>query len=117
MPMYSYRCCECGHEAEEFRQMKDATAVGACVVCPTCNSPAYQRLADYVHTDLKEFHTPIDMYSIALDTDEAIRAFKQQVPGVDVAEDPADPMYGVPIARSRKQKMDALKHAGFVENN
>jgi len=44
-----------------------------------------------------------------------IRAFKQRCPDVDLSDDPDDPMYGVPIARSRKAKLEALKAAGFVE--
>lgn len=117
MPMYSYRCCACQHEDTEFKRMQDATPVGDCIVCPKCSSTAYQRLIDLPHTDMKEYETPIEMHSIAVNHPDDVREFKRRCPTVACSDDESDPMYGIPVARSRKQKLAALQAAGFVETN
>lgn len=118
MPMYSYRCCECNHEDTEFRHMKDATPVGSHVLCPKCNSPAYQRLIDVPSGAMeKDYHTPIDMYSIAVESIEDIRRMQKNCPDAHISDDPSDPMYGVPIAKNRKAKMQLLNSEGYIETN
>jgi hypothetical protein len=64
---------------------------------------------------MQAYHTPIELYSIAMETDEEIREFMKKAPDVHVSTDPDDDMYGVPVAASRYQKLQALKSAGFVE--
>jgi hypothetical protein len=86
-------------------------------ICPKCQKPDYSKQIAQVATDLREFHTPIEMYSIALNDDDEIKEFKRRAPDVDVATDPRDEMYGIPIARSRKQKLQALKAMEFTELN
>lgn len=86
-------------------------------VCPQCNAPEYRRQISLPHTDLKEFHTPIEMYSVAVEDLNEVRALKTSCPDADVSDDPRDPMYGVPIARSRKAKLQVLKASGYVETN
>jgi hypothetical protein len=66
---------------------------------------------------MKEFSTPIEMHSIACIYPEQIEEFKRDCPGVDCSDNPEDPLYGVPIARSRRDKLKALDSAGFVEKN
>jgi len=39
MPIYDYKCLECGHEFEEFARISDPPATG----CPTCGQ-AVRRL-------------------------------------------------------------------------
>ncbi len=117
MPIYSYRCQSCNHADDEYRLMKDADAIGDMIECPQCHAPTYQRLVSLPHTDMIEFHTPIEMYSIAFNDDDEIAAFKRTCPDVDIATNPDDPMYGIPIARTRKQKLEALRHVGYVERN
>jgi putative FmdB family regulatory protein len=119
MPMYDFKCDDCPHADIEFASMQNALPVGECLPeCPKCKGPRYRRAVSLPHTDLKEFHTPIEMYSIALNSDAEIRAFTRAAgDDVRVSSDPEDPMYGVPIAASRKQKRAALKAAGFIENN
>jgi len=63
------------------------------------------------------FAVPIEMWSIAMDDDEEIRAFCLKAPDVSVSIDPNDPLYGVPIARNRQQKLQALKATGYAELN
>lgn len=86
-------------------------------VCPICRTKTYRRIPSVPNTNLRGYHTPIDMYSIAMDDDAAIKEFIGKCPDVEVATDRADPMYGVPIARNRRDKLQALKGAGFVETN
>jgi putative FmdB family regulatory protein len=113
MPLYTYKCTKCKRETIEFQKMADKHLT----VCPICRTKTYRRIPSLPNTDLKEFHTPIEMYSIAMDDDAAIRKFIGDCPDVDVSTDKADPMYGVPVARSRRDKRQALKSAEFVETN
>lgn len=112
MPIYAYQC-DCGHAAEEFQHITAA----ALTACPVCGSPAYHRVPTLCHTDLKEFHTPIDMYSVAVEDLGEVRDLKRACPDADISDNPADPMYGVPIARSRKAKLQVLRASGYIETN
>lgn len=114
MPMYDYRCNKCQHANTEYLKMENAEQR---LLCPKCYVYAYQKQVSQVHTDLKEYHTPIEMFSIAMEDQSEIRAFKQRCPEIDVSDDPADELYGVPVARTRKGKMQALQAAGFREKN
>lgn len=113
MPLYDYKCSECGHTHEEFYRITSEPVQ----VCPKCNRQTYQRQVSLPHTDLKEFRTPIEMFSIAMEDPDEIREFARKCPDVDVCTDPDHPDYGVPIARTRKAKLQALKAAGFIETN
>jgi len=117
MPLYDYQCDHCGHAAKDEFQKITAPALTECPNCGLDDGDVFHREPTLAHTDLKEFHDPIQMYSIAMDSDEEIREFQAKCPDVRVSTDPRDPMYGVPIAASRRQKLDALKTAGFVEQN
>lgn len=111
MPIYDYKCPACQHVSiDVYRKMNNESPE----VCPVCTA-AMERVPVLAHTSMKEFHTPIEMYSIALDTDEEIQSFKRTAPDVDVSTDQNDPMYGIPIARSRHQKLQALRAAGAQE--
>lgn len=112
MPMYSYACV-CGHTDDEFQKMSSEPLT----VCPKCQGPTYRRVPTVPHTNLIEFHKPIEMFSIACNSDAEIREMQIKAPGVDISTDPRDEMYGVPIARNRAQKLAALNAAGFVETN
>ncbi|MGC4055773.1 MAG: zinc ribbon domain-containing protein [Paludibaculum sp.] len=41
MPMYEYRCTECGHRYEQLRRMSEADTK---LVCPRCASQQVERL-------------------------------------------------------------------------
>jgi putative FmdB family regulatory protein len=113
MPIYSYHCHNCQHADDEYQKL-DSPAL---TECPKCQTPNYHRVPTLAHTDLREFHTPIEMYSIGLNTDEEIREFQKRCPDVEVCRDPASDLYGIPIARNRAQKKAALKAVGFEEKN
>lgn len=39
MPIYQYRCSDCGHELEALQKMSDAKLVD----CPECHAPSLQK--------------------------------------------------------------------------
>jgi putative FmdB family regulatory protein len=116
MPLYDYKCDGCKHTDSIFLRMKDCNENTIVMPCPKC-SANFRRQVSLPHTDLKEFHKPIEMFSIALNDDGEIAEFRQRCPDVEVESDPEHPNYGVPIARNRKQKLDALSAMGFTEKN
>lgn len=110
MPIYSYGCFNCLHTSDEYQKM----SADSLVECPVCKSQTYHKVPTLYHTDLKEFHTPISMMSVACDTDEEIRRVQRQT-GVEISSDPNDPDYGIPKAKNRKEKLAVLKAQKFVE--
>lgn len=113
MPLYDYACEACGTiTSDVFRTMKNEAAE----LCTRCSTPMV-RVPTLPHTDIKEYHSPIEMYSVAMEDQAEIRAFKAKCPDLDLSDNPDDPMYGVPVARTRKAKLQALAAAGFVETN
>jgi putative FmdB family regulatory protein len=49
MPIYEYRCAECGHELEKLQKIADAPLVD----CPVCGKPALQKLVSAAGFRLK----------------------------------------------------------------
>ena len=113
MPLYDYKCDACRHAQEEYQSIRSDPLT----LCPSCGAECFHRVPTLPHTDLKEYHTPIEQFSIAMETDEEIRDFMRKAPDVQVSTDPNDEMYGVPIAKCRRDKLQALKAAGYVEGN
>jgi hypothetical protein len=63
-------------------------------------------------------HTkPVEMLSIAVDNEEEVDAFRARNPGVEISRDRSSPLFGVPVAKSRSEKLRVLKQEGFVETN
>lgn len=116
MPVYCHRCSACGETLTDFRSMGESDQT---IMCPKCAEPMgrdYNAERAGNHS-MVEFAKPIEMYSIGLNDDDEIREFKRRCPDVDVATDPNNPLYGVPIARTREQKLAALEAVGFEEKN
>lgn len=111
MPIYCYKCDICGHECEEFQHISEEPLP----TCPECTSTGFHRVPTLTHTDMKEFHKPIEMHSLGLAHLDEIQAFRQRNPGVKVSSDVNDPLYGVPIAHHRKEKLDILAKEGWEE--
>ncbi len=109
MPLYTTRCQSCSHVDEDvFARMASSH------VCSKCGAAA-ERIPVLAHTDLKDFAIPIELQSIACTSVSEIR--EMQRAGVTISDDPNDELYGVPIAHNRREKLRALKTAGFVETN
>jgi putative FmdB family regulatory protein len=49
MPIYEYRCAECGHELEKLQKMSDAPLVD----CPACSKPGLRKLVSAAGFRLK----------------------------------------------------------------
>lgn len=60
---------------------------------------------------------PIEMLSIALDNEDEIAEFRQRNPGIEISDRRSDRNFGVPIAKSRSEKLRILEKEGFVETN
>lgn len=109
MPIYDYKCSRCFHAFDTYQKMNSPSEIE----CPRCGYSA-RRVPSLCHTDLKEFHKPIEMLSVACDTDEEIRRVQRET-GVQISSDPRDPNYGVPVAKNRKEKLAVLKAQKFCE--
>jgi hypothetical protein len=60
---------------------------------------------------------PIEMLSIAVDSPGEVREFRKRNPGVEISDFLSDPLFGVPIAKSRSEKLRILKTEKFAETN
>jgi putative FmdB family regulatory protein len=49
MPIYAYRCAECGHQDEHLQKM----SADALTVCPACNAPKYEKCVTAAGFQLK----------------------------------------------------------------
>lgn len=114
MPIYDRRCPHCGYEAVNVFERMDAPP-------PDCPNERCQgkmeRMPSVPHTDLKPFHTPIEMFSVAEQDIDKIRDLQRRCPDAHISDDPRDPLFGVPVAPNRKAKKEVLKAQGFVEKN
>lgn len=115
MPMYSYRYEDAaGGEFEEFQHIRDdALTVHDGRPCRRTIQQAKVRTqyGEGSHTE------PIEMMSIALDNEDEIADFRQRNPGVAISSNRRDRNFGVPVARSRSEKLRILEREGFVETN
>lgn len=116
MPMYEFVCEQCGHCDDYYRTMGDAWQEAPCPMCGVPMHRDYRAEAAGPHLD-KAFTNPIEMHSIAVTNEEDIKAFKHRNPDVEIGTDPNRDDYGVPIARSRAEKLRILKQEGFEEKN
>ena len=113
MPIYCYHCDDCGRDDEEFQSIRSI----AIDRCPVCTSKTYHRVPTLSHSMDRAYAKPIEMQSIALNDPDDIRAFIRRNPNVPMSENPHDPLYGVPVARTRAEKLRILKNEGFQEKN
>lgn len=111
MPIYCYACDTCNLKTEEYESIHDEPQT----TCPSCFAPTFHRVPALTHTDMKEFHKPIEMHSIGLAHLDEIDDFQLRNPNVKISRDVNDPLYGVPIAHTRKEKLDILSREGFEE--
>lgn len=116
MPMYVQVCPSCGFEDQMFRSMAEAHLKPSCPRCGQEMDRDYQAEGAGPHLD-EAFTHPIEMHSIAVTNDEDIKAFKRRNPDVEIGTNPNRDDYGVPIARSRAEKLRILRAEGFEEKN
>lgn len=113
MPLYSYKLAD-GSVVEEFQHMSAAplTEIAGQKAERTVQKPK-------VRTQYGEGSNtkPIEMLSIALDNEDEIDEFRQRNPGTEISRDRRSASFGVPIAKSRTEKLRMLKNEGFVETN
>ena len=117
MPLYNRECRECGHTDTEFDHIANVGPHNRLIECPACHAMAYERTIEGFNTDLKTFHTPIEMHSVAATSWEEIREIQEKCPDVQISDNPDDELFGVPIAKNRKEKKQVLAAVGYVENN
>lgn len=107
MPMYVYTC-DCGRTVEEFRHMSESTDPPP--VCESCQKPMGRDFSrQRVNTPMQAFSKPIEMYSCAPETPEQLSAMRTACPDVEFND------LLVPLAHSRKEKLDILKSVDFEE--
>jgi putative FmdB family regulatory protein len=111
--MYKYACEKCQHEFDEFQHMSDEPLTD----CPECGEIALVRVPQRCGSLNREYQKPIEAYSIALDDEDEIRAFQVRNPGTQISTDRSDPLFGVPVIRTRAEKKRVYKQEGVVETN
>lgn len=114
MPCYHYVCDSCGYDDLVFRNVR---AVTDRYTCPTCNALMRRDYKKELAGPPREFSQPIEMHSLALNSREEIADFARRNPEVEISADPDDPLFGVPLARNRHQKLAILKNEGWEERN
>lgn len=113
MPIYRYRCSECGREEEIVRPMSTPRELP----CPACSGEtSFERQVSRPKSTQAGYHTPIEMHSVAVCSDHEIQDLQRKVPNLTIATDKRDPMYGVPIAENLHQKKAILRASGFVDS-
>lgn len=115
MPLYAYEYTDDeGGDFEVFQKMKEdhltAHEGRPCRRTVTCPNVRTQYGAGS-HTDA------IEMYSIALNNKKDIEAFAKRNPNTQISTNRRDPLYGVPVVKSRSEKLKVLDNEGFVETN
>lgn len=110
MPMYTFKCPECGYSKEVFRPMEESDL---CVPCDgeyACKQSLMQRdfAADLFHTAGDTYRTPIISDSLAVSVDQ-IDEHKKLFPDVEITKE------GQPVFRSYKQHETYLEKTGFVK--
>lgn len=111
MPIYTFQCDQCESTDQHFRHMADRDDPEEC----DCGGTLV-RVFDPGGSRgmIKEYDKPIEMMSIACQPGE-IAEFQRRNPDAQISTNPKDPLYGVPIARTRQEKLAILDREGFLE--
>jgi hypothetical protein len=114
MPLYEYAYDDNGERFEEYQSITAEALVER-------NGRACHRVPQLprMHTAYGEGNNcePIKMLSIALDNEADIAEFRRRNPGTEVSSDRRSPDFGVPVVRSRSEKLKVLANEGFMEKN
>jgi len=106
MPLYDYRCETCDETREEFQSIHEDSMTK----CPVCGGRYEKQISLTSGAMEREYDVPIEMHSIAPANAAEMTAFRRRNPGVEMRD-------GVPIARTRKEKLRILDAEGFEERN
>lgn len=110
MPSHDHQCETCQREETVHNKVTEDP------VWPECCGEIMPRVYGTAHrTGI--FEKPIEMLSMAVDNESEIAGFRHRNPGVEISHDRANPNFGIPIARTRKEKMAILRHEGYEERN
>lgn len=112
MPVVEYQCHGCATVYTEYFKLQ-SWPYPEHIACKRCKNHRAHKIVSRPHSDMIEFHKPIEMLSIACNSFEEIR--EMQKAGIDCSDDPDSENFGVPVVKSRKEKLTALKVAKFVE--
>lgn len=115
MPLYTYRYTdaeggtfdEFQHIREEAFTLKDGRPVERTV-------QAFKPVTQYGEGSGTK---PIEMTSIAVDSPEEVDEFRRRNPGTEISRNLNDPLFGIPVVKSRSEKLRVLNNEGFVETN
>lgn len=111
MPMYTYKCPECGYSKEIMRPMEESDLCVPCDGERACKQSLMQRdfAADLFHTSSDSYSKPLVSDSLAVSVDQ-IDEHKQAFPDVDITKE------GQPVFRSYKQHDAYLEKTGFIKS-
>lgn len=115
MPLYAYRYTDvAGGGFDQFGRMSDeALTEHEGRPCERTVSLPHVRTIYGKGNGCK----PIEMMSIALMGKSEIDEFRKRNPGTEISSDRKSELYGVPIAKSRTEKLRILDKEGFYERN
>lgn len=112
MPQYDYVYEDTGESFIEFQQMKEEP------LTEHNGRPCRRTVSSFTpQTRYGKGNrcNPIEMMSIAVDSPEEVAAFRQRNPGVEISDRAGDPLFGIPIAKSRSEKKAILATENFVD--
>ena len=113
MPIYTYKIAN-GETRDIYQHINDDP------LCEIDGWPAQRTVQAFKpRTNYGEGSDtdPIRMLSIAVDSEEEVDAFRARNPGVEISRDRGSPLFGIPIAKSRSEKLRILGKEGYVERN
>ncbi len=107
MPQYCFQCMACLHVDTQFRVIPDRNRYAVCSKCGH-SSHRDMRAEGSPNSMNDAFYKPIEMYSIAPNTPAEKRQLQE-------AGATFDKETGVPLARTRSEKLRLLEVVGYVE--
>ena len=111
MPTHYHKCDDCGTTKSITHLIADAP------IWPVCCDQVMPRLSNLRRRPTTAFHKPIEMLSLALNNEHEIAYFRQRNPTADISNDRNSPVFGVPLAHTREEKLRILRNEGFEELN
>ena len=111
MPTHYHTCDECGKTDSVTHMIADDP------IWPKCCGATMPRVPNLLRRPTAAFHKPIEMISLALDNEQQITEFRHRNPTADISSDRSSPVFGVPLAHTREEKLRILRNEGFEELN